>query len=41
MVQLDYGARLANLRSTLGDVLAVVDVVGLRSRIASLSEAAA
>ena len=40
MVQLDYGARLASLRSTLGDVLAVVDVDGLRARIADLSEQA-
>jgi peptide chain release factor 2 len=37
MVQLDYGARLASLRSTLGDVLAVVGVDGLRARIADLS----
>jgi peptide chain release factor 2 len=40
MVQLDYAARLASLRSTLGDVLAVVGVEGLRARIADLSEQA-
>ena len=40
MVQLDYAARLGSLRSTLGDVLAVVDVDGLRARIADLSEQA-
>ncbi|MGN6743067.1 MAG: PCRF domain-containing protein, partial [Amnibacterium sp.] len=41
MVQLDYGARLATLRSTLGDVLAVVGVDDLKKRIATLSDQAA
>src|SRR5579875_246727 len=41
MVQLDYGARLAAVRATLGDVLAVVDVDALKARIAALSEQAA
>jgi peptide chain release factor 2 len=41
MVQLDYSARLASLRSTLGDVVAVVDVEGLKARIATLNEQAA
>src|SRR3954471_17205188 len=36
MVDLDYGARIAELRSTLGDILAVVDVPSLRTRIAEL-----
>jgi peptide chain release factor 2 len=40
-MQLDYGARLAALRSTLGDVLAVVDVDALRTRIADLEQKAA
>src|SRR5215212_7897748 len=36
MVDLDYGARIAELRSTLGDILAVIDVPSLRTRIADL-----
>src|SRR3954453_15180926 len=36
MVDLDYGARIAELRSTLGDILAVIDVPSLRTRIAAL-----
>src|SRR5918912_696264 len=36
MVALDYGARIAELRSTLADILAVVDVPSLRNRIAEL-----
>src|SRR3954454_5742930 len=40
MVDLDYGARIAELRSTLGDILAVVDVPSLRTRIAELEAAA-
>jgi peptide chain release factor 2 len=39
-MQLDYGARLAALRSTLSDVLAVVDVEALRKRIADLEQQA-
>jgi peptide chain release factor 2 len=39
-MQLDYGPRVAALRSTLGDVLAVVDVEGLRARIAELERQA-
>jgi peptide chain release factor 2 len=39
-VQLDLGPRIAALRSTLGDVLAVVGVDGLRTRIAELEQAA-
>src|SRR3954454_6956939 len=36
MVDLDYGARIAELRSTLGDILPVIDVQSLRTRIAEL-----
>ena len=36
MVDLDYGARIAELRSTLGDILAVIDVPSLRTRITEL-----
>jgi peptide chain release factor 2 len=35
-MQLDLGPRIAALRSTLGDVVAVVDVDGLRARIVDL-----
>jgi peptide chain release factor 2 len=35
-MQLDLGPRIAALRSTLGDVVAVVDVDGLRARIVEL-----
>ncbi|HEY8319948.1 MAG TPA: peptide chain release factor 2 [Amnibacterium sp.] len=40
MVQLDYAARLASLKSTLDDVLSVVDLDSLKARIATLSEQA-
>ncbi|WP_375399998.1 peptide chain release factor 2 [uncultured Amnibacterium sp.] len=40
MVQLDFAARLASLRSTLRDVVAVIDVPGLRTRIDELQRQA-
>ncbi|MGN6446311.1 peptide chain release factor 2 [Amnibacterium sp.] len=39
-MQLDLGPRIAALRSTLGDVIAVVDVDTLRARIADLEQRA-
>ncbi|MGT2424880.1 peptide chain release factor 2 [Amnibacterium kyonggiense] len=39
-MQLDLGPRIAALRATLGDVVAVVDVDGLRARIADLEQRA-
>ena len=39
-MQLDFGPRIAALRSTLGDIVAVVDVDGLRARIADLERQA-
>ena len=40
-MQLDFGPRIAALRSTLADVTAVVDLAGLQARIADLNEQAA